>query len=94
MLVDSQTENDGESSTPVPGLREAAPPIELANSIQQDFRALVEILSSSPQGSDELDGELFNHLQRARDAAAQGLRLSERLVKMAKLANSAKTISG
>ena len=87
------SESDGEPTIPAPGLREAGPPIELANSIRKDFRALVEVLSNRPEGFDQLDGELVDHLRRARDAAAQGLRLSERLVKIAKLADSAKTLT-
>lgn len=75
-------------------LQRQAPPPGLAISIEEDFRALVEILSKASDGSDALEGELADHLRRAKEAAEQGLRLSERLVKMAELAGEGQRASG
>jgi translation initiation factor 2 beta subunit (eIF-2beta)/eIF-5 len=56
---------------------------DLAVSIEQDFRALVEVLSREAERSGNKDGEIVMHIARAREAAERGLRLSERLVKIA-----------
>ncbi len=75
-------------------LKRQAPPSGLAISIEEDFRALVAILSEASDGSAVFEGELADHLRRARKAAEQGLRLSERLVKMAELASEGQRSSG
>ena len=82
----SHSSNGDDVSNPAPELRRQAPPPDLAISIEEDFRALVEILSKAAGGSDSLEGEIGDHLRRAREAAEQGLRLSQRLVRMAQLA--------
>ena len=82
----SHSGSDDDVSGSASALRRPAPPSDLAISIEQDFRALVDILSHEPEGSGMLDGEFLDHLRRAREAAQQGLRLSERLVKMAERA--------
>ena len=82
---------DEDRSSPAPELPRHGPPSDLALSIEQDFRALVEVLSNPPKGFDALDQELLDHLRRARDAAARGLRLSQRLVRMAEFADSPKS---
>ena len=85
-MVSHSSEGD-DVSNPAPELHRKAPPSDLAISIEDDFRALVEILSKASGGSDALEGELADHLRRAMEAAEQGLRLSQRLVKMAELAS-------
>jgi hypothetical protein len=84
--VVSHGSNGDDVSNPAPELRRQPPPPDLAISIEEDFRALVEILSKAAGCSDSIEGEIADHLRRAREAAEQGLRLSRRLVKMAERA--------
>ncbi len=60
---------------------------ELAASVANDFRALVQLLARQAKSIGSDDGEVRAHLARATDAAERGLRLSEQLLKMAEFAD-------
>ena len=60
---------------------------ELAASVANDFRALVELLARQTKSIGSDDGEVRAHLARASDADERGLRISEQLLKMAEFAD-------
>ena len=60
-------------------------PIEstaFAAAIEEDFRALVQILSSQSINSEMFDEQVLAQIAAARSAAERGLELSRRLVDM------------
>ena len=62
--------------------RERVEPTALAAAIEQDFRALVEVLSDQAINSEMFDDQVLAQIAAARSAAERGLELSRELIDM------------
>lgn len=61
---------------------ESIEPSKFAIAIEEDFRALVDVLSNGAINSEMFDAQVLEQIAAARSAAERGLRLSRQLVDM------------